>query len=37
MKRDLAKLSNEEYDVVIIGAGIYGANAAWDASLRGFW
>ena len=35
MKRDLVELSNKEYDVVIIGAGIYGANAAWDAALRG--
>ena len=35
MKRDLNELSNHEYDVVIIGAGIYGVNAAWDASLRG--
>ncbi|MEW6001523.1 MAG: glycerol-3-phosphate dehydrogenase/oxidase [Nitrospirota bacterium] len=35
MKRDLNKLSSTEYDVVIVGAGIYGASAAWDASLRG--
>jgi len=35
MKRDLAKLAATEYDVVIIGAGIYGVAAAWDASLRG--
>ena len=35
MKRDLNKLADTEYDVVIIGAGIYGVAAAWDASLRG--
>ncbi|MDZ7260647.1 MAG: glycerol-3-phosphate dehydrogenase/oxidase, partial [candidate division KSB1 bacterium] len=35
MKRDLAKLSNTVYDVLIIGGGIYGVTAAWDATLRG--
>ena len=35
MKRDLKKLAAEKYDVVVIGAGIYGAAAAWDATLRG--
>jgi glycerol-3-phosphate dehydrogenase len=35
MKRDLSKLTNTEHDLVIIGGGIYGATAAWDASLRG--
>jgi glycerol-3-phosphate dehydrogenase len=35
MKRDLEKLSSQEYDLVIVGAGIYGACAAWDATLRG--
>ncbi len=35
MKRDLKKLSSQEYDVVVVGAGIYGACAAWDATLRG--
>lgn len=35
MKRDLEKMSREEYDVVVIGAGIYGVAAAWDATLRG--
>jgi len=34
-KRDLNRLSNVEYDVIIVGAGIYGVNAAWDAALRG--
>ena len=35
MKRDLKKMSSERYDVVVIGAGIYGVAAAWDATLRG--
>lgn len=35
MKRDLKKLSDRIYDIVIIGGGIYGACVAWDATLRG--
>ena len=36
MIRNLNTLSaNNEYDVLIVGAGIYGATAAWDAALRG--
>lgn len=35
MKRDLNKLSSNEYDVVIVGSGIYGLCAVWDATLRG--
>ncbi len=35
MKRDLNKLSSTEYDLLVIGAGIYGVAAAWDAALRG--
>jgi glycerol-3-phosphate dehydrogenase len=36
MIRNLSTLSdNNEYDVLIVGAGIYGATAAWDATLRG--
>ena len=35
MKRDLKELSNRIYDLLIVGAGIYGAAAAWDATLRG--
>ncbi len=35
MKRDLIKLSEEIYDLVVIGGGIYGACVAWDASRRG--
>lgn len=35
MKRDLTQLAGDTYDVIIIGGGIYGAWAAWDAALRG--
>ncbi|MHA2320003.1 MAG: FAD-dependent oxidoreductase, partial [Candidatus Hodarchaeales archaeon] len=35
MKRDLSCLSSKNYDIVIIGSGILGVNAAWDAALRG--
>lgn len=35
MKRDLKTLANTEFDLVIIGGGIYGAAAAWEASSRG--
>ena len=34
MKRDLDRL-RQPFDVVVIGAGIYGAAIAWDATLRG--
>ncbi|MGA8262085.1 MAG: glycerol-3-phosphate dehydrogenase/oxidase [Arenicellales bacterium] len=36
MKRDLDALSSTSYDVVVIGGGIFGICAAWDAVLRGF-
>ena len=35
MRRDLVALSGRELDVVIVGGGIFGACAAWDAALRG--
>lgn len=35
MKRNLAALANESFDVLIIGGGAFGAAAAWDATLRG--
>jgi glycerol-3-phosphate dehydrogenase len=35
MKRDLQQLANNSFDVLIIGGGIYGVCAAWDAALRG--
>jgi len=35
MKRDLKALAGGRYDVVVVGAGVYGAAIAWDACLRG--
>jgi glycerol-3-phosphate dehydrogenase len=35
MHRNLSGLSATEFDVVVIGGGICGAAAAWDASQRG--
>ncbi len=35
MRRNLKRLSEETYDLLIIGGGINGLAAAWDASLRG--
>ena len=35
MKRNLVRLANNTYDVLVIGGGIYGACIAWDAALRG--
>lgn len=35
MKRNLSALAENEYDIVIVGGGAFGACAAWDASLRG--
>jgi glycerol-3-phosphate dehydrogenase len=35
MRRDLDQLAADTYDVLIIGGGIYGVCAAWDAALRG--
>lgn len=35
MKRNVAALADKEYDLVIVGGGIFGICAAWDATLRG--
>jgi glycerol-3-phosphate dehydrogenase len=35
MKRDIGNLANKEYDLTVIGGGIFGACAAWEAVLRG--
>lgn len=35
MQRNLQKLANSSYDVLIIGGGIYGACIAWEAASRG--
>lgn len=36
MQRDLLAIASAEHDVLIIGAGMFGICAAWDAVLRGF-
>ncbi len=35
MRRDPAALAARPFDLLVIGGGIYGAIAAWDATLRG--
>lgn len=35
MIRDLERLTSTHFDLAIVGGGIYGACAAWDAVLRG--
>lgn len=35
MYRNMPLLAEREYDLLVIGGGIYGACVAWDASLRG--
>jgi glycerol-3-phosphate dehydrogenase len=35
MRRDLSQLADTAFDLLVVGAGIHGACAAWDASLRG--
>ncbi len=35
MQRNLHELSNTVHDILILGGGIYGAAATWDAALRG--
>ena len=35
MRRDLPRLTETPFDLLVVGAGIFGACAAWDASLRG--
>jgi len=35
VKRDLGALTAREHDVLVIGGGIHGAFAAWDAAQRG--
>jgi glycerol-3-phosphate dehydrogenase len=33
--RDVRRLADETFDLLVVGAGIYGALAAWDATQRG--
>jgi len=35
VRRDLPALSDNTFDLLVVGAGIHGACIAWDASLRG--
>jgi glycerol-3-phosphate dehydrogenase len=35
MQRDIKRLTDDHFDLVIIGGGIFAACAAWDAALRG--
>src|SRR5215510_12412545 len=35
MTRNLRQLTDTEFDVLIVGAGIYGATIAWEAAQRG--
>ena len=35
MRRNVQDLTGREFDVLIIGAGVYGAALAWDAASRG--
>ena len=35
MRRDLRSLADTRFDVLVIGAGIYGATIAWEAAQRG--
>jgi glycerol-3-phosphate dehydrogenase len=35
VKRDLAALCGRDWDVAVIGGGVYGAAVAWDAAQRG--
>ena len=36
MKRNLKKLSENKFDVLIIGGGIYGASLFWRATIAGY-
>lgn len=35
MKRDISTFIDKQYDLIVVGGGIFGACAAWDATLRG--
>jgi glycerol-3-phosphate dehydrogenase len=35
VQRDLRRLADSRFDLLVVGAGFYGALAAWDATLRG--
>src|SRR5215468_8863444 len=35
MRRDFAGLSADPHELIVVGGGIYGACAAWEAAQRG--
>ncbi len=35
MRREIAALAAREHDLLVVGGGVYGAAAAWDAAQRG--
>lgn len=35
MKREVKRLADETFDLAIVGGGVYGLSAAWDAAQRG--
>lgn len=35
MERNIPALAEKEYDLIVVGGGIFGICAAWDATLRG--
>ncbi|MEL6965066.1 MAG: FAD-dependent oxidoreductase, partial [Pseudomonadota bacterium] len=35
MRRDLKALADSKFDLVVIGGGVFGAAAAWEAVQRG--
>jgi glycerol-3-phosphate dehydrogenase len=35
MQRDLEALTERPFELIVVGGGVYGAAAAWEASLRG--
>src|SRR5688500_6169422 len=35
MKRNLERLANQKFDVLVVGGGVHGACTAWNAALRG--
>src|SRR6185436_11730018 len=35
MQRDLRRMADMKFDVIVVGAGFYGVTTAWDAAQRG--
>jgi glycerol-3-phosphate dehydrogenase len=35
MQRDLRRMADTKFDVIVVGAGFYGVTTAWDAAQRG--